>query len=618
MPGDCSSTCSKSITCEVIISGRLSAITTSCGPRISARLKAVDAPTPPAPPTIVTFTRAIVTAGRDKNQMICVSRVRLCRLCAVAVKTVREATFDVWREYGLTSIFANPGSTEIKLLTDLPDDFRFVLALHESSVVGMATGWAIGRGEPALVILHTTAGLGNAVGALATARVNRAPLVVVVGQQDRRHLATEPFLAGKLRGLAGEYPVWVDEPVRPQDVPGAIARAYHEAVTGSGPALVIVPMDDWLAEAGAPDERAAPRRVARARGADSQVVAELAELVARRERPALVVGAGADDPETWQALVALAERLGCPVWQESFSARAGFPQDHPLFAGHLPADRIRLRETLAPHDVVLAVGSPVFRQYPFIPGPFVESGNRRRDGQQRPRRGAPQQRRPRAAGGARPGLRRARSRRARAHGRAARRASRSRPRRLRPRRASRCAPAHVFAAMAERIPRDAIVIEESPSSRPELLERLPARESLGSISPAMGGLGFALPAATGLRMALPDRPVVAIVGDGSSMYSIQALWSAAQYRAGALFVILSNGGYAIMDRLAEQAGGSPPWPGFAVDVAGLARAFGCPARRVSEHDDLLAVLDEVLPGLAGRGEPLLLEVVVAQDSTFAP
>ena len=132
----------------------------------------------------------------------------------MAVQTVREATFDVFREYGLTTIFANPGSTEISLLTDLPDDLRFVLALHESSVVGMATGWAIGRGEPALAILHTTAGLGNAVGAIATARVNRAPLVIVVGQQDRRHLAHEPFLAGKLLGLAGEYPVWVDQPVR--------------------------------------------------------------------------------------------------------------------------------------------------------------------------------------------------------------------------------------------------------------------------------------------------------------------------------------------------------------------------------------------------------------------
>src|SRR6478609_3399556 len=147
----------------------------------------------------------------------------------VPAQTVREATFDVWREHGLTSIFANPGSTESRLLADLPGDFRFVLGLHESSVVGMATGWAIGRGEPALAILHTTAGLGNAVGALATARVNRAPLVVVVGQQDRRHLATEPFLAGKLRGLAGDYPVSVAEPVRPQDVPTHVDRAWHEA-----------------------------------------------------------------------------------------------------------------------------------------------------------------------------------------------------------------------------------------------------------------------------------------------------------------------------------------------------------------------------------------------------
>ena len=142
--------------------------------------------------------------------------------------TVREATFGVLRRHGLTTMFSNPGSTEVPFLAGLPDDIRFVLALHEGSVVGMATGYAIGRDEPALALLHTTAGLGNAVGAIATARVNRAPLVIVVGQQDRRHLVFEPFLAGKLAGLAGEYPVWVDQPVRAQDVPGAIARAYHE------------------------------------------------------------------------------------------------------------------------------------------------------------------------------------------------------------------------------------------------------------------------------------------------------------------------------------------------------------------------------------------------------
>jgi benzoylformate decarboxylase len=140
-------------------------------------------------------------------------------------RTVRDAAFDVLRERGLTTLFANPGSTEVSLLAGLPDDLRFVLALHEGSVIGMATGYAIGRREPAMAILHTTAGLGNGVAALATARVNRAPLVVLVGQQDRRHLVQEPFLAGRLRGLAGEYPVSYEEPVRPQDVPGALGRA---------------------------------------------------------------------------------------------------------------------------------------------------------------------------------------------------------------------------------------------------------------------------------------------------------------------------------------------------------------------------------------------------------
>jgi benzoylformate decarboxylase len=535
----------------------------------------------------------------------------------VASRSVRDATFDVLREHELTTLFANPGSTEIMLLADLPEDLHFVLGLHESSVVGMATGFALGRGKPALAILHTTAGLGNGVSALATARVNRAPLVVVVGQQDRRHLATQPFLAGRLRGLAGEYPVWVDEPVRAQDVPGAVARAYHEAVTGRGPALVIVPMDDWVADAGPDEERIAPRRVLRAEGADAAVVAELAAFLAAAKRPALVAGSGADEPGTWPALVALAERLGCPVWQESFGGSAGFPQDHPRFAGHLPGDRARLRETLAPYDALLVVGAPAFRQYPFAPGPFVEAGTRvavvSRDPAEVHRSTADLAVLAHPAPVVSELTRLVPAREAPADVTPA-----TPPPPAPPAPGEAMRAGHVVAALAARLPADAIVIEESPSSRSELLARLPARAPLGSLSPAMGGLGFALPAATGLRMALPGRAVAAIVGDGSSLYSIQALWSAAQYRAGALFVILSNGGYAIMDRLAEIHGGSGPWPAVNVDVAGLAEAFGCPARTVRTHDELLEALDEIAPGLGARQEPLLLEVVVAPDETFTP
>ena len=534
-------------------------------------------------------------------------------------RTVRDALLDVLRERGLTTIFSNPGSTEVPLLAGLPGDLRFVLALHEGSVVGMAAGAAIGSGRPAFALLHTTAGLGNAVSALATARVNRAPLVVVVGQQDRRHLAFEPFLAGRLEGLAGDYPVWVNLPPRAQDVPGAVARAYHEALTGRGPALVIVPMDDWLAPVGEDAELAAPARLLRGAEADPAAVEVLAALLSGARSPALVVGAGADTPATWAGLVALAERLRCPVWQESFGARAGFPQDHPLFAGHLPADRPGLRRALAGHDVVLAVGAPVFRQYAFAPGPLVEPGTRvalvTEDPAEAHRSPADLALLAAPAGVCR-----------RLAEQLPERAAGESPRPLRERPPAPPPPAageplragHVFAALAERLPADTVLVEESPSSRPELEARVPARAPLGFLSAAMGGLGFALPAAIGVRMSLPERPVVAVVGDGSALYQVQALWSAARYGAGVLVVVLANGRYAIMDRLAERHGQPAPWPDFQeVRLATVAAGLGCPARRVEDHAELVRVLDDVVPGLAGRTEPLVLEVAVEADPTFA-
>jgi benzoylformate decarboxylase len=177
----------------------------------------------------------------------------------------------------------------------------------------------------------------------------------------------------------------------------------------------------------------------------------------------------------------------------------------------------------------------------------------------------------------------------------------------------------VFAALADRLAPDTVIVEESPSSRPELEVRVPARAPLGFLSAAMGGLGFALPAATGLRMACPERPVVAVVGDGSALYQVQALWSAARYGAGVLFVVLANDRYAIMDRLAEHHGEPAPWPGFGgVELSAIARGLGCPARRLSDHAELLAALDEIVPSLADRTEPLVLDVVVEPDPTFEP
>jgi benzoylformate decarboxylase len=536
----------------------------------------------------------------------------------MAERLVRDAAIEVFRARGLTRMFANPGSTEVPLLIDVPSDLEFVLGLHEGSVVGMATGWAIARDEPALVLLHTTAGLGNAVGALATARVNRAPLVVLVGQQDRRHLAHEPFLAGRLEGLAGMYPVSVEQPITPQELPGAIGRAWHAATTRRGPALVVVPMDDWLAPAAEEgDQPAASGTVLRAAAVDPAAVNALVALLDSAERPAVVVGAGADDRRAWDALVELAERLDAPVWQEAFTARAGFPQDHPRFAGHLPSDRPRLREVLEPFDVVVVLGAPAFRQYAFAPGPFYGPGTRVAvvtDDPDEAHRSAAELVLLAPVGPTCEAL----AARVAHRGRASSGAVFERP----PAPTATDGPltsAHVFSALARRLPQDAVVFEEAPSSKPELHARIPARAPGGFLSPAMGGLGFAIPAAIGVRMARPERPVIAIVGDGSSLYAIQALWSAAHYGVGAVFLILANGGYTVMDRLAELQGGASVWPRFPeIDLSGLARSFGCPARRVTSFDELEAAFDEIVPGLAGRAEPLFLEVVVAPDAHFVP
>jgi benzoylformate decarboxylase len=161
-----------------------------------------------------------------------------------------------------------------------------------------------------------------------------------------------------------------------------------------------------------------------------------------------------------------------------------------------------------------------------------------------------------------------------------------------------------------------VVIEEAPSNKSELMRRLPARRPLGFLTVAMGGLGFGISAPIGVRMARPELPVVAVLGDGSSLYGIQALWSAARYRVGAIFVVLANGGYQVMNRLAEMQGEAAPWPGFGeIDIAAMARAQGCAAQRVETHDELELALDEALAD-PGRREPLLIEAVVAPDPDF--
>ncbi len=540
--------------------------------------------------------------------------------------TVREAAFAVMRETGLTTIFSNPGSTEVPFLTDLPDDIDFVLALHEASVVGIATGHALATGRPALALLHTTAGLGNAVAAIATARVNRAPVVVVVGQQDRRHLALEPFLAGRLAGLAGEYPVEVIAPVWAGDVPSAIARAAYRAEAAQGPVLVIVPMDDWDQPA-APDAVAAPQRLVAARPGLPAEMDELVDTARSARAPAILAGAGVDTAAGWAAVRRLSGSLGAAVYAEPFGSRAGFDQTDEAYAGQLPADRTRLREVLGQHDLLVVLGAAAIRQYPYQEGPLVPEQTQTvvvtSDI-------AEATRSPAALSvladptlvadelAARLGEHRGTPRRF-AHERSADRHDSSGRVAADPGRHGALRPEDVFAVLAEHLPRETVLIEESPSSRPALQAMVPARVPMGFLSAAMGGLGFALPAAVGIKMARPDAPVLAVVGDGSSLYSIQALWTAAHRHVGAVFLVLANGRYAVMDRLADRRGGKAPWPAFPeVSVSTLAEGLGVRAVRLESAGDLATTLPEVCAGLAQRSEPLVIEVAVEPGTTFQP
>ncbi len=527
------------------------------------------------------------------------------------MSTVRDAVFEIVRRQGVQRIFANPGSTEVPLLTDLTADIELILALHEGAVVGIATGEAIASDQPAVALLHTAAGYGNAVGAIATARANRAPLVILVGQQDRRHLASEPFLAGKLSGLAGDYPVSVELPTRAQELPGAVARAFHQARTHRGPAIVIAPMGDWDEPADETVEIAAPGELIPSHGADRDVVSRLATMVDRADRPTLVIGSSTDQADTWTAIAALAERLGCDVWQEPHSARTGFDQSSPQWAGHLPPERSALRSALAPYDLVLVLGGPAFRQYLWSPGRFVEDGTTVvvvTDDSDEASFSAASVVVVAPIGPTAAALAEA----------AAARTLRTHSHPILPAPPSPIAddkllsPAHVFAALGDRLPPESTLIEESPSTRRLLMDYVPARAPLGFLTPAMGGLGFALAAATGVKLGRPDRPVVAVVGDGASLYTIQTVWSAAHYHVGALFIVMSNGGYAVMDRLMSGRGSKPPWPGFGeVAVSTIATGFGCPARRVTTYTELVGALDEIVPSLGRRREPILLDVVVS-------
>src|SRR6201994_2701200 len=230
--------------------------------------------------------------------------------------TVREAAFDLFREQGMTTIFGNPGSTELPMLADYPSDFRYILGLQEAVVVGMADGYAQASGQVTHVNLHTAPGVGNAMGALFNAQANKAPLLVTAGQQVRAHMTMKANLTNdQATGVVAPFVKWSYEPPRAQDVPAALARAIHHAsLPPRGPAFVSIPMDDWAQEADAETLRYTLARRGGGRAApDRAVLPPPAGRIADARNPVMIAGPDIEAAGGWHDAVALAERQRLPV-----------------------------------------------------------------------------------------------------------------------------------------------------------------------------------------------------------------------------------------------------------------------------------------------------------------
>jgi benzoylformate decarboxylase len=516
--------------------------------------------------------------------------------------SVKDATLDLLRGFGIKKVFGNPGSTELPFLSDWPEDIDYVLGLQEASVIGMADGYAQATRNASFVNLHSAAGVGHALGNIYTAHRNQTPMVITAGQQARSILPLQAFLyAERASEFPRPYVKFSVEPARAEDVPAAIARAYYVAMQPPcGPTFVSVPIDDWTHQA----QPIEARHVSRELGPDPQAMQELVAALGKSEKPALVIGPSVDRAQAVELMVAVAEKTKAAVWVSPFSARCSFPERHPQFAGFLHASPAQLSDALHGHDLVVVIGAPVFTFH-------VEGHASVFDGDttifqitedttsaavtpigtsivatMKPALKMlldllPETRRTAAAGRILPPP---------------------------PKGADPIPVDFLLHTLSQAMPKDAMLVEEAPSHRPAMQKFLPMRGADSFYTMASGGLGHSLPASVGMALGYPGRRTVCLIGDGSAMYSIQALWTAAQRKLPLTVVVINNSGYGAMRSFSQvmQVRNVPGLDLPGIDFVKLAQGMGAEAIRVSKSSELAAAFAR---GLQHDGV-CLVEVVV--------
>lgn len=552
----------------------------------------------------------------------------------VALLTGRRAFLELLKQEGVELIFGNPGTTELPLMDALAVDegIRYVLGLQEAAVLAMTDGYAQASGRLGVANLHVAPGLGNAMGMLYDAQKAGAPLLVTAGQHDQSFTFGEPILWADLPEIARPFVKWSAEVRRLSELPAAVHRAAKTALAPpTGPVFLSLPADVLMAEGDI--ELGRPTRVgARIRG-DRAALKAAAAILAAAEAPLIMAGDAVAQEDALSELVALAEALGAPVYAELIPNTASFPATHALFRGALPRSQKTVRETLERHDVLLSVGADLFTwSLPSDTAPVPEGlaiiqidSDPWQLGKNHPAAaaifGAPKATLPELASLVLDRFSPEQRERARRRGEAAARAIAVEREALRAKAAAEAAarpmrPLALLGAVAAALPREAVVVDETISSASGLRQLLSGEDARSFYGMRGGGIGWGLPAAIGIKLALPDRPVVALVGDGSALYTIQALWTAAHERLeGLVFIILNNRSYRILKHRTNLLRGHAAQTGRyvgmdlvdpVVDFPALAGAFGVSAHRAESAEEAAEL---VRKGIAAR-VPHLIEAVI--------
>lgn len=546
----------------------------------------------------------------------------------------RQAIMEIFRTAGVQYIFGNPGTTElgfVDMLQDYPQ-LQYIMCLHEGVALGAAQMYANASGNTGVVNLHVAPGLGNALGMLYNAAIGKMPLVVTAGQQDTRMLVREPILAYDLVSMAKPLVKWAVQIQHVEEIPVIVPRAFKVAQDAPrGPVFIALPGDviDQQADLTLPGAGAAYRR----NRPDPAGLAAAAALLASARRPVIICGDGVAASQAQAELVHVAEQLGAPVWNTVLVGALSFPNTHPQYRGELPGEATTIRRALGEADVVLAVGAELFDEVFYAAGsplpdncaliqvdnsswslgknlvpqlsvladpklalqelsevllPSLSEAARQQAAQRRAAMATQKQQEQ------------------------ARQEQRARERWE----ATPIAPARLMAALRATLPANAVLYNEAITASNDAMRTLLLEQPGSLFGNHGGGIGQGLPGALGVKLANPDRPVVALVGDGSSMYSVQSFWTAAHHNIPVVYIILSNRSYRILKlnmnryRRALAIPAGRPYAQMdlthpTLDFIEIAHGMGVAGRRITQPDELEGAVREAL----ALGAPYVLDVV---------